>query len=111
MTFRALGEAARNVMTGRGAFRLAAVSAADPVDRWSGRLVQLPDAPLPVGLDLGDPLGDPLLDHAEDLGDGAARGLDAVAESGLDLSDGRGQILWGGLPMRQGLGLLLAGGV
>ena len=46
---RALGEAARNVMTGPGAFRLAAVSAADPVDRWSGRLVQLPDAPLLVG--------------------------------------------------------------
>ena len=46
---RALGEAARNVMTGEGAFRLAAVSAADPVDRSSGRLVQLPDARLLVG--------------------------------------------------------------
>lgn len=46
---RALSEAARNVMTGPGAFRLAAVSAADPVDRSSGRLVQLPDAPLLVG--------------------------------------------------------------
>ncbi len=46
---RALDEAARNVMTGPGAFRLAAVSAADPVDRSSGRLVQLPDAPLLVG--------------------------------------------------------------
>jgi predicted NBD/HSP70 family sugar kinase len=36
-------------MTGAGGFRLAVVSAADPVDRSSGRLVQLPDAPLLVG--------------------------------------------------------------
>jgi predicted NBD/HSP70 family sugar kinase len=39
----------------RGVLRLAVVSAADPVDRRSGRLVQLPDAPFLVG-DL-DPVG------------------------------------------------------
>jgi predicted NBD/HSP70 family sugar kinase len=32
-----------------GAFRLAVVSAADPVDRRSGRLVELPDAPFLLG--------------------------------------------------------------
>jgi predicted NBD/HSP70 family sugar kinase/predicted transcriptional regulator len=32
-----------------GAFRLAVVSAADPVDRQSGRLVELPDAPFLLG--------------------------------------------------------------
>jgi predicted NBD/HSP70 family sugar kinase len=44
---RALAAAAREVAT--GTFRLATVSAADPVDRDSGRLVQLPDAPFLVG--------------------------------------------------------------
>ncbi len=34
---------------GAGAFRLAVVSAADPVDRQSGRLVDLPDAPFLLG--------------------------------------------------------------
>jgi predicted NBD/HSP70 family sugar kinase len=33
----------------RGAFRLAVVSAADPVDRATGRLVELPDAPFLLG--------------------------------------------------------------
>jgi predicted NBD/HSP70 family sugar kinase len=33
----------------RGPFRLAVVSAADPVDRESGRLVELPDAPFLLG--------------------------------------------------------------
>ncbi len=45
---RALGQAARDVTTA-GPFRTATVSAADPVDRADGRLVQLPDAPLLVG--------------------------------------------------------------
>src|SRR3954452_5873472 len=40
-----LGRAAR----GAAPIRLAAVSAADPVDRLSGALVQLPDAPFLVG--------------------------------------------------------------
>jgi predicted NBD/HSP70 family sugar kinase len=44
---RALAAATRDVAT--GTFRLAAVSAADPVDRASGRLVHLPDAPFLVG--------------------------------------------------------------
>ena len=46
---RALARAARGVATGAGPFRLAVVSAADPVDRATGRLVQLPDAPFLVG--------------------------------------------------------------
>ena len=46
---RALARAARDVATGAGHVRLAVVSAADPVDRATGRLVQLPDAPFLVG--------------------------------------------------------------
>jgi predicted NBD/HSP70 family sugar kinase len=46
---RALAESARQVTAGRASHRVAVVSAADPVDRSSGRLVQLPDAPLLVG--------------------------------------------------------------
>jgi predicted NBD/HSP70 family sugar kinase len=42
-----------------GPFRLAVVSAADPVDRGSGRLVELPDAPFLLGaLDAPDVLAD-----------------------------------------------------
>jgi predicted NBD/HSP70 family sugar kinase len=44
---QALGTAARRVR--RGSIRLAVVSAADPVDRATGRLVHLPDAPFLVG--------------------------------------------------------------
>jgi predicted NBD/HSP70 family sugar kinase len=36
-------------VAGHGPFRLAVVSAADPVDRESGRLVELPDAPFLLG--------------------------------------------------------------
>jgi predicted NBD/HSP70 family sugar kinase len=36
-------------VVGAGPFRVAVVSAADPVDRESGRLVELPDAPFLVG--------------------------------------------------------------
>ena len=47
---RALTTAAGRVVRGQpGPTRLAVVSAADPVDRTSGRLVQLPDAPFLVG--------------------------------------------------------------
>ncbi|MEW2133933.1 ROK family transcriptional regulator [Streptomyces sp. NPDC005435] len=47
---RALAEvAAKLCVSGRGAPRTAVVSAADPVDRASGRLVRLPDAPFLVG--------------------------------------------------------------
>ncbi len=47
---RALRAAARRAATAAGGvLRLAVVSAADPVDRFSGRLVQLPDAPFLVG--------------------------------------------------------------
>ena len=42
-----------------GPFRLAVVSAADPVDRHTGRLVELPDAPFLLGaLDVPDVLAD-----------------------------------------------------
>jgi len=44
---QALDAAARRVR--RGPIRLAVVSAADPVDRGTGRLVHLPDAPFLVG--------------------------------------------------------------
>src|SRR3954470_18410036 len=44
---RAVAERARR--GGSGPARMAVVSAADPVDRRSGRLVQLPDAPFLVG--------------------------------------------------------------
>jgi predicted NBD/HSP70 family sugar kinase len=43
---RTLKRVAREV---GGSFRLAVVSAADPVDRQSGRLVELPDAPFLIG--------------------------------------------------------------
>ena len=46
---RALVQAASRACAGGGAVRVAAVSAADPVDRTSGRLVQLPDAPFLLG--------------------------------------------------------------
>lgn len=47
---RALTEAAaRLTRAGAGGARLAVVSAADPVDRATGRLVRLPDAPFLVG--------------------------------------------------------------
>ncbi|MEU6241924.1 ROK family transcriptional regulator [Streptomyces sp. NPDC047024] len=47
---RALAEVAEKLATSeRGAPRTAVVSAADPVDRASGRLVRLPDAPFLVG--------------------------------------------------------------
>jgi predicted NBD/HSP70 family sugar kinase len=47
---RGLRAAASRVQTGTGApSRLAVVSAADPVDRFTGRLVQLPDAPFLLG--------------------------------------------------------------
>jgi predicted NBD/HSP70 family sugar kinase len=46
---RAMVAAARQVTADRAPFRVAVVSAADPVDRSTGRLVQLPDAPLLVG--------------------------------------------------------------
>jgi predicted NBD/HSP70 family sugar kinase len=46
---RALGVAARQAGTGAHRFRLAVVSAADPVDRATGRLVHLPDAPFLLG--------------------------------------------------------------
>jgi predicted NBD/HSP70 family sugar kinase len=62
---RRLREAARSALAvhGRRA-RLAVVSAADPVDRTSGRLVHLPDAPFLVGeLSPGDVLR-PLVDGA-----------------------------------------------
>src|SRR5262245_32607708 len=36
-------------LAGAGPYRLAVVSAADPVDRETGRLVELPDAPFLVG--------------------------------------------------------------
>lgn len=36
-------------VAGHGRFRLAVISAADPVDRESGRLVELPDAPFLLG--------------------------------------------------------------
>src|SRR5215510_13583800 len=36
-------------LAGAGPYRLAVVSAADPVDRASGRLVELPDAPFLLG--------------------------------------------------------------
>jgi predicted NBD/HSP70 family sugar kinase len=52
---RAMTQAAEQSMTNSAPFRLAVVSAADPVNRSSGRLVQLPDAPFMVG-DL-DPVG------------------------------------------------------
>ena len=45
---RTLERVAREV-AGAGPLRLAVVSAADPVDRESGRLVELPDAPFLVG--------------------------------------------------------------
>jgi predicted NBD/HSP70 family sugar kinase/predicted transcriptional regulator len=45
----ALAEAARRVMPNADPFRLAVLSAADPVDRSTGRLVALPDAPFMVG--------------------------------------------------------------
>jgi predicted NBD/HSP70 family sugar kinase len=44
----AVGEATKAATAGRSA-RLAVVSAADPVDRASGRLVHLPDSPFMVG--------------------------------------------------------------
>jgi predicted NBD/HSP70 family sugar kinase len=47
-----VGEVARalqDVVRGLGRFRLAVISAADPVDRASGRLVELPDAPFLLG--------------------------------------------------------------
>ena len=44
---------------GKGPYRLAVVSAADPVDRATGRLVELPDAPFLLGeLDPAAVLGD-----------------------------------------------------
>src|SRR4051794_14722326 len=45
------GEVARTLraLAGAGPYRLAVVSAADPVDRETGRLVELPDAPFLVG--------------------------------------------------------------
>ncbi|MGV9318828.1 ROK family protein [Streptomyces sp. NPDC003660] len=47
---RALAEAASRLMEAdSGGARLAVVSAADPVDRATGRLVRLPDAPFLVG--------------------------------------------------------------
>lgn len=46
---RSLGEAARRARSNGEHFRMAVVSAADPVDRRSGRLVHLPDAPFMVG--------------------------------------------------------------
>lgn len=47
---RALDEVASRAQAGSGApFRLAVVSAADPVDRETGRLIHLPDAPFMVG--------------------------------------------------------------
>ncbi|SDS89828.1 ROK family transcriptional regulator [Microlunatus soli] len=45
----ALTRAATGVSNGAGPARLATVSAADPVDRHSGRLVELPDSPFLVG--------------------------------------------------------------
>ena len=52
---RAAADAA--VTAGRGPVRLAVVSAADPVDRSTGRLVALPDSPFLVGaLDPGEVL-------------------------------------------------------
>jgi predicted NBD/HSP70 family sugar kinase len=45
----AMSRAAQDAVPASGSVRLATVSAADPVDRASGRLVQLPDAPLLVG--------------------------------------------------------------
>src|SRR4051812_13737574 len=36
-------------LAGEGPYRLAVISAADPVDRETGRLVELPDAPFLVG--------------------------------------------------------------
>ena len=51
----ALSAAARQVSSNAGPFRLAVLSVADPVDRSTGRLVALPDAPFMVG-EL-DPLG------------------------------------------------------
>ena len=44
---------------------------------------------------------DALLDDGEDLLDGAAGGLDAGAQRGLDLADRRLQVGGGGLPVRQ----------
>ncbi|WP_253195678.1 ROK family protein [Streptomyces sp. JHA26] len=50
MAAEALAAAAERLGTpDRGGLRTAVVSAADPVDRASGRLVQLPDAPFLVG--------------------------------------------------------------
>ena len=46
---RALASAARQVMRNEDPFGLAVVSAADPVNRSSGELVHLPDAPFMVG--------------------------------------------------------------
>jgi predicted NBD/HSP70 family sugar kinase len=46
---RALRAVAERALAGAGPARLAVVSAADPVDRSSGRLVHLPDAPFLVG--------------------------------------------------------------
>ena len=46
---RALAQAAELSMTDPKPFRLAVVSAADPVNRSSGQLVHLPDAPFMVG--------------------------------------------------------------
>jgi predicted NBD/HSP70 family sugar kinase len=46
---RALADAAQRVMTNEDRFTLAVVSAADPVNRSSGQLVHLPDAPFMVG--------------------------------------------------------------
>ena len=46
---RALAEAAHTLRGGTDAFKAAVVSAADPVDRESGRLVHLPDQPFLVG--------------------------------------------------------------
>src|SRR4051812_32804263 len=44
----AVGRSLRE-LAGEGSYRLAVVSAADPVDRETGRLIELPDAPFLVG--------------------------------------------------------------
>ena len=99
-----------------GPIRAAAVSVADPVDRRTGRVVELPESPFLVGeLDPVGLLADvlpvrPVVDNdvswallAEHT-DGAAQGVDDVLH--LYLDEGMGAAMWaGGRPLHGARGL------
>jgi predicted NBD/HSP70 family sugar kinase len=82
---RALRAVAERALAGAGPARLAVVSAADPVDRASGRLVHLPDAPFLVGelspVDVLAPLVDGPVTVDNDV-NWAARAERAAADPG-----------------------------